>query len=154
RIENEQGLHALGHINLSFDPSYQRLQVHQLRLLRDGTTLDRIDMKSTRMQREQGLAQNVYDGVQTEMFLLEDLRVGDVLEVAYSIVGQNPALRGHVSVVIPVVHPWPTIRWRYRQLTPQSTRVQVAHLGAVPEKRERTIGDEQERVWEVSDAQS
>jgi hypothetical protein len=72
-------------------PQYHKLKVHAVRVLRAGETLDRTASSSVRfLQRETGLEQGVYSGEVTASILVSDLRVGDTLEYAYSLYGQNP----------------------------------------------------------------
>lgn len=93
---NEPGsLAALGQYEISFQPEYQRVQLHSLRILRDGQELDRLGAADIRfLQRETSLDQGVYSGSITAAIVTEDVRVGDTLELSYSIIGQNPVFNG------------------------------------------------------------
>jgi lipoprotein NlpI len=71
------------------------LQLHAVRLLRKNESLDRTASSTIRfLQRETGLEQGVYSGEVTASILVSDLRVGDTLEFAYSLHGQNPVFGG------------------------------------------------------------
>ena len=84
-------LSQVGRVPIAFIPAYQRVVLHTLRLIRDGAVLDRLPDAQVRfLQRETGLEHNVYSGVVTASMLVDDLRVGDVLEVAFSTIGTNP----------------------------------------------------------------
>lgn len=84
-------LGALGQYEIDFQPEYQQVQLHSLRILRGGATLDRLQSAQIRfLQRETGLDQGVYSGSITAAIVTDDVRAGDTLEVAYSLIGQNP----------------------------------------------------------------
>lgn len=88
-------LSTLGQYEISFQPEYQRVQLHSLRILRDGQTIDKLKAADIRfLQRETNLDQGLYSGTITAAIVTEDVRVGDTLELAYSIIGQNPVFEG------------------------------------------------------------
>jgi lipoprotein NlpI/transglutaminase-like putative cysteine protease len=91
RINDPVALSSAGRVPINFIPDYQRIVLHTLRVWRDGASLDRLaDAQIRFLQRETGLEQNLYSGVVTASILLNDVRVGDTVEVAYSVVGTNP----------------------------------------------------------------
>jgi lipoprotein NlpI/transglutaminase-like putative cysteine protease len=91
RINNTAGLTPLGRVPIAFIPAYQKVVLHTLQLIRDGTVLDRLPGAQVRfLQREAGLENYVYSGVVTASILIDDLRVGDTIELAYSLIGTNP----------------------------------------------------------------
>ncbi len=91
RINDALVLSTAGRVPLPFVPAYQRVVLHTLAVVRDGQTLDRLPGAQARfLQRETGLENNVYSGVVTASILVDDLRVGDTLVIAFSTVGDNP----------------------------------------------------------------
>ena len=90
-INDAASLSRAGQVSIPFVPQYHKLKVHAVRVLRAGETLDRTASSSVRfLQRETGLEQGVYSGEVTASILVNDLRIGDTLEYAYSLYGQNP----------------------------------------------------------------
>ncbi len=90
-ITDASGLGSAGRTELSFDPSYQKLLLHAFAVWRDGRRLDRLaDARIELLRREAGLENEAIDGRKTLLVVLNDLRVGDVVEISYSILGQNP----------------------------------------------------------------
>ncbi len=152
RPENTSGVAALGQLSVVFDPSYERAELHLLRISRNGRVIDRaLGSRTVRLQREQQLEDNVYDGKQTEMFVLDDIRAGDILEVAYSVSGKNPVLGDHTSETVVFAHPWPTAYWRYRLTTARDSRLAISGFGDLPEVKEWVGGDEHHYTWELRD---
>lgn len=87
KIQNMQGLNALGTITLPWQPERGELIVHKVHIIRDGQTVDLLaDGQSfTVLRRENNLETAVLDGVLTAVLQAEGLAVGDVLNVAFSI---------------------------------------------------------------------
>lgn len=92
------GLQVVSKAELYFNPAYQTLTVHEASVLRNGTRLDRLkDARIELMRREEALERQTLTGVQTLLVLLNDVRVGDVVEVAYTVQGANPIFKGHFA---------------------------------------------------------
>ena len=88
-------LQSAGQVTISFRPDYQKVKLHVLKLTRGNDTLDRLNSVKVRfLQREAELEQNIYTGEVTASMLINDLRVGDVVEYSYSLVGANPVFQG------------------------------------------------------------
>jgi lipoprotein NlpI/transglutaminase-like putative cysteine protease len=97
-INDAASLAAAGQLSVSFVPQYQRLYLHAIRVLREQTALDRSASSTIRfLQRETGLERGIYSGEVTASILVNDLRVGDTIEIAYSLEGQNPVFSGKFS---------------------------------------------------------
>lgn len=96
RVPNDAaGLAVASQIELDFDPSYQTLALHQLDLVRDGKRLPRLDRKRVKLlQRETQLERQMVDGRVTASIVLDDVRIGDQIEFAYSVRGINPVFDG------------------------------------------------------------
>ena len=90
-ITDASGLASAGHVEVSFDPSYQKVLLHTFAVWRDGRRLDRLaDARIEMLRREAGLESGEIDGRKTLLVVLNDVRVGDVVEISYSVLGQNP----------------------------------------------------------------
>lgn len=97
-MENENGVQDSGSLRFGFDAEFQEVWLHRVVVHRDGKTIDRLNPSKVRLiQQEDELGGHVFTGRQTAVLFVEDLRVGDVLEYAYTIHGANPILGGHYS---------------------------------------------------------
>lgn len=124
---------------ISFNPAYQRLVIHQVALLRDGHREDRL--KTARfetMRREQGLERQMIDGVRTALVVISDVRVGDVVELAYTLEGENPIFEGRFSTLLHLADDAPVDRLHVRVEAPLDRRLQVRGIATdvVPERFE------------------
>lgn len=96
RLINREGVRQNAEQSVTFSPEYERVIWHVLRIHRGGETIDLLPKtKFKRLQRELGLEGKVYDGRVTAVAVLEDIRVGDSLEVAYTMFNTNPLLKGY-----------------------------------------------------------
>ena len=95
RIENEAGLERNSTLTVTYDPAYQTLAYHQVQVIRNGKVIDHLDLSKFKdIQREKELEYAIYDGRRTSVYFFEDLRVGDVVELGFTLYGMNPALQG------------------------------------------------------------
>jgi lipoprotein NlpI/transglutaminase-like putative cysteine protease len=95
RIHDAAGLQRGAQIELEFDPSHQRLALHQLAVWRGAQRIDKLNLKLvTLLHREKQLERQMVDGRMTASIVLDDLRVGDRVEWSASLIGDNPVFGG------------------------------------------------------------
>lgn len=96
RVVNQaEGLAVASQIELEFDPSYQKLTLHRLEVVRAGQSIPKLDRKRIQLlQREKQLEQRIYDGRVTASIVIDDVRVGDEIDLSYSVQGANPVFGG------------------------------------------------------------
>jgi hypothetical protein len=101
QIGTAQGLDGSA-LNLEWDPSLEVLTIHKYRILRDGQGIDLLGdgSKIKVIQRESGMESLMLDGRLTATLQPEDLRVGDVIELAYTIERRDPATGGFSEDVL------------------------------------------------------
>jgi lipoprotein NlpI len=93
-----QALGGVSQLQIPFNPAFHTVVLHHATVWRNGRALDRLaDARTELMRREQRLEQQVIDGVQTLLLLLSDVRVGEPVEVAYTVEGDNPIYEGRVG---------------------------------------------------------
>ena len=98
QVTSENGVQNGAAITVSFDPSYQKLVFHSIQLIRGKSAVDRLNRSQIKLfQREKDMESFLYDGAYTAQCELEDVRVGDVIEFAYSVQGDNPVKNGKYS---------------------------------------------------------
>jgi lipoprotein NlpI/transglutaminase-like putative cysteine protease len=143
RVVNEaSGLSAASQIEVQFDPSYQRLSLHHVDVIRNGQRLNRLDRKKVQLlQRETQLERRMYDGRVTASLVLDDVRAGDLIDYAYTIDGDNPVFEGRYAEV-----DWlaamrgPAALVQYRVLYPASRSLNVRTGPADAQVTQRDVG--------------
>jgi len=88
---NQAGVSALGQFDIDFSPSFETVIIHAIRIYRGGVWLDRLhSARKSLLQRESELESDVYNGDLTLVYFLPDVREGDIVEYAFSMVGEMP----------------------------------------------------------------
>lgn len=96
KILNEEGIQSMSDLDFSYDPSYQKLKLHQVQIIRNGTIINKInDSNIQTFQKETNSERSIYDGSLSTVINLSDIRVNDIIEYAYSINGFNPINKGN-----------------------------------------------------------
>ena len=91
KLMSETGVQNNAQFAISFDPTYQQLLFHQIGLIRSGHLINQLDLSKIRLvKNEQNLERFMYSGLYTAYFNFEDVRVGDKVCFAYTLVGRNP----------------------------------------------------------------
>ncbi len=120
KFTTQNAIRSASRIEVSFNPAYQTLTWHKLVVYRDGQVLDRLPQQGIRvLSREENLDENLYDGSVSAVIELEDLKVGDVVEYAYSIQGANPIFAGKYSDSFSTTWSSPVHQLRIRLLWPE-----------------------------------
>lgn len=97
-LRDRSALEAWSTVEIVHSPAHERLELHRLRVRREGSWSDRLRTMEHRVaQRETRLDENILSGDQSLLLLVTDLRVGDLLEASWSVIGDNAALAGKVS---------------------------------------------------------
>ncbi|WP_305967384.1 DUF3857 domain-containing transglutaminase family protein [Marinobacter salsuginis] len=126
QIRNEEGLRELSSLSVAFDPDYESLSFHSLRIHRGDLVIDRLDEAQFQiLQRESNLERQIYDGSLTAHLILEDLRVGDLVEYSYSLEGNNPVFDGLFSGHYSLQWQVPVLRHRLRFLTDEGSPLHI-----------------------------
>jgi transglutaminase-like putative cysteine protease len=123
-----------GRFKISFNPEYQRLVVHRADLRRDGRWSDRLAAdKVSLARREAGFEKDISDGVVTALVVLEDVRVGDVVRISYSVIGSNPVMAGQDSDWIRFAWTNPMLESSLRVLLGPDARPRIYRSSGSPE---------------------
>jgi lipoprotein NlpI/transglutaminase-like putative cysteine protease len=152
-VNDASGLGQAAQIEVMFDPSYQRLTLHHVDVVRNGQRLSRLDRNKVQLlQRETQLERRMYDGRVTASLVLDDVRVGDQIDYAYSVDGSNPVFENRFADV-----DWlaamrgPAARVQYRLLTPahRALHVKVGPADAQVLQRDLSLGGGKWTEWTV-----
>lgn len=123
----KSALDKVSQIEIEFSPEYQTLTLHQVSIVRGGVRIDRLDRSKVRLiQREKDLEKQMYNGVVSASLVLDDIRVGDVVDYSYSIRGSNPIFGDRIDAGY-TLGGWdvPVERLNIRLLTPAGRKFSV-----------------------------
>jgi hypothetical protein len=91
-----------------FNPEYQSLLIHKVDVRRNGVWSNRLNPeKITLARRESEFESDMSNGMVSALIVLDDVRVGDLVHMSYTIKGINPILQGmdHDSIDFSWVDP-------------------------------------------------
>ena len=90
-IVGQAGLSDNSKLSVTFDPSYQRLELHSALVTRNGQQADRLPKARISVARtENDFDRNLLHGDVNALVILPDVRVGDTVEIRYTVFGRNP----------------------------------------------------------------
>ena len=97
RAVTDVGVDWLAEQRIEFNPSYHRVIIHHLRIHRGEEVIDALeDAEQDLVRIEPDIHMRVYCGAYVLITQIRALEPGDVLDFAYTVVGHNRALSGHV----------------------------------------------------------
>lgn len=95
-IVSETGVQNGSQIVAAFDPSYERLDFHQITVWRDGKPQNRLRPGGFKViADEQDFSKFIYQGSYTANYIIPDIRKGDRIEYAFTVTGRNPVFGNH-----------------------------------------------------------
>jgi len=98
KITDNIGIQSASNIGTLFDPLYQKVTFHEVKIIRDGDEIDKLKLDNFQVMRRELNAENyLYDGSLSAMLNLSDVRNGDIIDVSYTIKGFNPIHNGNFS---------------------------------------------------------
>jgi len=137
RVVTSAGVQNASEVSIDFDPSYQRLVLHDVAILRDGKRIDEMSRDEVRIiEKESDAKDSIYDGQLTALLFLKDVRPGDVIDYSWSLDGSNPLLGGRYADEFDFEARGPTRRMRHRMVWPAnrplhlSKPAKIEHHGA------------------------
>ncbi len=153
RLDTMQEVHHAAQWKRSFDPHVEHLTIHALIVRRGEVTRDHARPEALRLlQREESLDRLVIDGWVTAVVLLEDVRVGDIVDVSYTVRATPRLLPEHYWLLARVPAHLPLHRFRLEVRFPVSETMRWKSCAddfapAVEERAGETIW-----TWRVDDA--
>jgi transglutaminase-like putative cysteine protease len=152
KVLSTAGVQEASEIKVSFDPSYQSLAFHEIRLWRNGRnvrTFSRSDV--TVVHEESDLSERIYNGALSAIVFLKDVRPGDIVDYSYTVAGANPIFDGRFAAVFNLAFDFPVARLRNRLIWPSGrTLFLKAHrTDLLPQERESS--GNRIYVWERHD---
>jgi hypothetical protein len=90
-IVSETGIQNGSEISVSFDPTFERLDFHEITVWRDNKPQNRLKTSAFKvLADEKDLSNFIYQGTYSALCILDDIRKGDRIEYSYTITGRNP----------------------------------------------------------------
>ncbi|MGH7023452.1 MAG: DUF3857 domain-containing protein [Caulobacteraceae bacterium] len=141
KVQTPRGLQVLGAVAPAWNPDTDTLIIHQVHIIRDGKVIDALagGRNFTVLRRETKLEQATLDGTLTAALQIEDLRVGDILDVAWTIEHADPLLKGRIQEDVRPNSP-PGSRIRLRLIWPADAGVKTLVSAWMPPMKSSVAG--------------
>ena len=91
KITDNTGIQSSSLISINYDPSYQKLYLHEIIVIRNNKKINKLSINDFQTIRKEANSENhIYDGSLNATANLSDIRKDDVLDISYTIKGFNP----------------------------------------------------------------
>lgn len=151
RILTNEGLQQMSDFNISFDPSYETLTFHSFVIHRNGEAINKLPVDIRTVQREQNMDRFLYDESLSALINLQDVRIGDVVEYAFTRKGYNPVYNGHIDRRVNVNYAFPYAKGYNRYLVPDSKKLQFNYYNTDEKPTISTHGALTTYTWNFED---
>ena len=152
QVTGSDGLQPTASFEIVFDPAHERLVIHTASVLRDGERREAASPAAFELlRRELNLERAMYDGRLTAHMIIPDVRVGDIVETAFSIIGANPALGGRFSRRQQLQWAAHLIEADFRVRAPQDRALVWRTHGAAPSVEETLEAGVRQWRWRQQD---
>jgi len=105
RIASADVLNSLGTITVPWQPSQGDLIIHRVEIIRGNQHIDVLagGTKFTVLRREEQLERLELTGLLSATLQVQDLRVGDILHMTFSVTQRDPTLKDNMDAIAPLV---------------------------------------------------
>jgi hypothetical protein len=149
-VVGSEGLQGASAFDASFDPSCEQLAVHHVRVIRPGQPVRELAQPENFeiLRRERNLERAIYDGRVSVHLVIPDLRVGDIIDACYAVIGSSPVLRDAFCAHLRFQWPVPIDVCRFRLFAPASRPIATRAWGRPLEYAETQLNqDNLLRTW-------
>jgi transglutaminase-like putative cysteine protease len=152
RLTSQDAVDRAAQRSISIDPEHELALLHDVRVIRQGRSIDKLaDARRSLLNREEDLENGRLNGRVTLHLLLQDVRVGDILDFSYTLERRDPfGERGY--------NDWFSTQWgepvrqvRLRMLSPPDRPLVIKDHGKLGEPVRRQAGALQEIQWRAQD---
>jgi transglutaminase-like putative cysteine protease len=118
KVLSPNGVQNASELELDFDPSFERLTIHEVSVIRNGMSFTAFNPGSVRViEKEDDSDRRIYDGERTALIFVKDVRAGDVIDYSWSIDGANPILDGRFVTEVDLSSAVPSARLRRKLIS-------------------------------------
>ncbi|RYY36831.1 MAG: DUF3857 domain-containing protein [Sphingobacteriaceae bacterium] len=97
-IVSEAGIQNGSQISVEFEPSFERVDFHEIIVWRNNKPLNRLKPSAFKvLANENELSSFIYKGNYSALYVLDDIRKGDRIEFSYTVTGANPIFNNKFS---------------------------------------------------------
>ncbi|MGN6166527.1 MAG: DUF3857 domain-containing transglutaminase family protein [Flavisolibacter sp.] len=152
KILSAAGVQNNSEVSVNFDPTYQQLIFHGIKIRRGNETIDKLQLSKFKViQQEKDLEKHLYDGSLTALLLLEDVRMGDIIEYSYTLKGFNPIYNNRYAAIYDVQYSVPIYNLYYKLLVPNNRSLEVKNYKTDIKASIKQTATEKIYEWNLND---
>jgi transglutaminase-like putative cysteine protease len=152
RLVSQAEVDESAQIAIEIDPEHERVLLHDVHVVRDGRVIDKLaDARRSLLNREEGLDQRIINGLVTLHVLLQDVRVGDVLDYSYTMERKDPFGERGYNNFFSTQWSSPVRHYRLRILQRADRPLQVSDHSQLPKPKVARKGEWLETTWTGKD---
>ena len=152
KIISQAGVQNGSQLSISFDPSYQQLIFHTVRIIRKGETINKLQLaKIKTLHQEEELANFIYNGALNAVLILEDVRRGDIIEYSFSKKGFNPIFKNKYTRQFGMQFSFPLYNIYYKLLVPGGRKINIKNLNEPTQPATNLVSGQQVYEWKKDD---
>jgi len=153
-IANESGVQNASEVSVTFAPEFQQVVFHRITIIRDGSLIDRLDLSRIKViEEEKESGQFEYNGLKRAFITLKDVRKGDRIDVAYSVVGFNPVFGNKYSDDFSFSGTTAICNYYKTILTTAARPLRILSVNNAPAPKEQSQGNTIAYSWTNPDLQ-
>ena len=151
KVRTEKGLESASSLSINFDPTYQRVTIHSIKVLRNGQVIEKTRSTNVEtLRREQNMDRLLYDQSIDVVLNLTDTQVGDVIEYAYSLTGRNPVFNNRWSRTLYFNYSEPVNRQYTRVIVPKTSTVNLKLFNNAKAATSSVVGNNVVYIWDLN----
>jgi transglutaminase-like putative cysteine protease len=152
QVVSSRGVEKGSQFQVVFSPSHERLRLHGLWRTRDGVRTQLLRAEDVKLlKQERALEKRIYGDERAAVVFLKDVRVGDVLEEAYTLEEAHPLFRGHYVDMLFLTEEVPVGHLLRRVLVPEGLPLHFKTHALELAPTVRTVAGHREYRWERRD---
>ncbi|HWS89363.1 MAG TPA: DUF3857 domain-containing transglutaminase family protein [Pyrinomonadaceae bacterium] len=153
QVTTSAAVEEASQLQLDFEPSYQKLVIHHVNVIRAGQTINALrPSEISVIRREDELHEQLFNGTLSAIVVINDVRPGDIIDYAFSVNGDNPVLAGSYADSLALAHSDTCALLRVRLLWPAARKLHMRARQTDLQPAVTEGPDEVEYVWERRDA--
>lgn len=142
------GAERVAQFSVSFDPAFERLDVHSIAVIRAGQRIEHTGSAFFEvLRRERNMERLQFDGRLTIHVTLPDVRQGDVVETSYTLFGMRKSLGGRHAAWVPFEWSVGICETRLRHRAPIGRKVAERAFLSAPEPTQTENDGVIDRRW-------
>lgn len=129
KILSQAGVQNASKVSILYDPRYERLNLHSLHIIRNQKLLNRLVLPKFKViHQENDLDNFIYNGTSNAFLILDDVRIGDIIEYSYTVTGFNPIFKNKYTEILSLNFSAPLYNLYYKIISPPERNLHIKNM--------------------------